>query len=612
MGASPFRGRGDDVLEGRQDAGKPPPRRRPVTAALAGSAIVIAAAVFLLNTRHGKQEVDSPRVALVPMDAFPDVKFTDITAEAGIDFQHVNGAEGELLMPELFGSGCAFFDFDGDGDQDILLVNSRHWSEEQGGDRPPPTTALYRNDGNGHFDNATRHAGLDVVLYGMGVAIGDYDADGFPDVYLTAVGANRLFHNLGNGTFIDVTQPAGVAGGENQWSTSCGWFDYDNDDDLDLFVCTYVDWSRELDLSMIHELRGAPSYLPPVRFDGAYCLLYRNEGNGTFADVSAAAGLHVDDAGGEGPAAKALGVLGYDIDQDGWIDFVVANDQAPTFLFHNQRDGTFREIGVPNGVAFDRLGRNLAGMGIDLNELPNNRGLAIAIGNINNKETGVFASQDTRLQFLDEVVETGLAAETGPVTTFGLFFFDCDLDGQLDMLQANGSINTPEGSAVEGFDYLQPTQLFWYYGKEPAPFALVPAEKCGEALHRPILGRGAAYADIDADGDQDVLITENGGPALLLRNDQRMGRHWIRLRLVGQGGNREAIGARIQVRLGKLVLSRQVLPTRSYLSQMELPVTIGLGAHTRVDQVRIIWPDGATQVIGDIPVDALTIIHQLR
>jgi len=585
-------------------------QRRIITAsATAAGLIAIVAALFVLPDspvahRPIETKTDSP-----PIGIFPEVRFADVTASAGIDFRHINGAAGDLLMPEMFGSGCAFFDYDNDGHPDILLINSCGWSQPKRS-KSVPTMALYHNNGRGSFENVTGQAGLDVVLYGMGVAVGDFDSDGYRDLYITALGRNRLFRNLGDGTFADVTNAAGVGGRAADWSTSCGWFDYDNDGDLDLFVCTYVKWSRELNVSLSHEIKGARSYLSPNRFDGTHCVLYRNDGDGAFTDVSRKAGLKVIDVRSGRPASKALGVCFFDVDSDGWMDVIVANDQVTEFLFHNERDGTFEEIARRSGLSLDRKAAEIAGMGIDVAVLPNDNRLAIAIGNIADFATPFFVSGRDRIEFLDIAPQAGIAQATTPLTTFGVVFFDYDLDGWLDLLQANGSINTPEGSAAEGFDYRQPNQLFRYSDRPGALFSLVPQTKTGSALPGPNLGRGATYADIDADGDLDVLITRNNGSALLLRNDQQLGHHWLRLRLIDTGGNRDAIGARIEIRLGNDVLHRQVRPTRSYLSQVELPVTIGLGSRGQVDELRIIWPDGSRQIEKDVTIDALTLIKK--
>ena len=581
-------------------------QRRIVSAFVTAAGLAVAvAAMYLLPESSAPHRPVGTRPDPPPNDRFPDVTFVDVTASAGIDFRHTNGAAGEFLMPEMLGSGCAFFDYDNDGLPDILLVNSCHWSDVRGS-KDGPTMALYHNDGRGHFENVTGPAGLRVVLYGMGVALGDYDSDGYRDLYIAALGKNHLFHNQGDGTFTDVTEAAGAGGRPADWSTSCGWFDYDNDGDLDLFVCTYIKWSRDLGLSLVHKMNGVRSYLPPYRFDGSHCVLYRNDGAGTLTDVSRKAGIRVIGAISGRPASKALGVCFDDVDSDGWMDVIVANDQVAQFLLHNERDGTFENIARQSGLLFDRNATQIAGMGVDVAVQPDGTRLALAIGNIARFSTPFFVTDRDRVEFLDVSPSAGIAQASRPVTTFGLVFVDYDLDGRLDLLQANGSVNTPGGSAAEGITYRQPNQLFRRTDDPRVWFSLVPPTKTGSALTGANLGRGAIYADIDNDGDLDLLVSRNNGPPLLLRNDQHLGHHWLRLKLIDTGANRDAIGARIEVRLGNTRRYRWVRPTRGYLSQVELPVTVGLGSRNHVDAVRVVWPDGSRQIERNVPVDALT------
>ena len=545
----------------------------------------------------------------------PLAKFTDVTSQAGIHFIHVNGAYGDKLLPETMGGGVAFLDFDNDGKQDLLFINSSYWPGHVPAGTNPPTMALYRNDGHGKFVDVTAGSGLDVSFYGMGVAVGDYDNDGLPDVFITAVGSNHLFHNEGGGKFREVTREAGVAGAPDGWSTSAAWIDYDNDGKLDLFVCNYIRWSPELDRAAPFELPNiGRAYGPPRNFEGVFPYLYHNDGGGHFSDVSAASGIQVRNSATGHPVAKSLAVAPVDVDNDGWIDLVVANDTVQNFLFHNEggsgKSG-FKEIGARSGIAYDAYGLTRGAMGIDSARFRSDDSLGIAIGNFANEMNALYVAQRDSLLFADEAVKSGVGPASQNLLKFGLFFFDYDLDGRLDVLTANGHLE-PEINRVQPTQhYRQPAQLFWNRGDRGPSFVPVPADKCGSDLLKPIVGRGSAFADIDGDGDLDVVLTQIAGPPLLLRNDQKLGNHWIRLKLVGTRSNRDAIGARIRVRVGGRQLSRQVMPTRSYLSQSELPVTVGLGGADRADTVEILWPSGTVQKVSPA-IDRLTTITEPR
>ncbi|HEX7450304.1 MAG TPA: CRTAC1 family protein [Pirellulales bacterium] len=546
----------------------------------------------------------------------PEVHFTDVTQASGIDFVHVNGAYGDKLLPETMGGGCAFFDYDRDGDQDLLLVNSCYWPDHKPAGTADPTLGFYRNDGTGHFDNVTAECGLAVTCYGMGVAVGDYDNDGWVDLFVSTVGPNLLFHNE-SGKFAEVTRAAGVAGGDESWSTSCSWFDYDNDGDLDLFVANYIRWTKEIDLGLNCTLKGhGRAYCRPDAFEGAFPYLYRNDGAGKFTDVSAEAGVQVRNLDTGVPLPKALGIAPADLDGDGWIDLVVANDTVQNLLFHNQRNGTFDETGAIAGVAFDPDGRARGAMGIDCGCIRNDRTMAIGIGNFSNEPTALYVSQEAEPsegvpQFVDEAVSTGIGPASRLLLKFGLFFFDYDLDRRLDVFTANGHLEEDIQKVQESQRYEQPPHLFWNCGSEAdSEFCRVPEANCGDDFARPMVGRGASYADIDGDGDLDVLITAIGSRPRLLRNDQSLGHHWLRVKLRGTRANREAIGARVEAEVAGELLSRQVMPTRSYLSQVELPVTFGLGDATQIDRLTVIWPDGSRQEVANPEIDRLIEVEQ--
>jgi enediyne biosynthesis protein E4 len=519
----------------------------------------------------------SPLLEGLAANSDPGFRFVDATARAGIDFRHNSGVYGGKLLPETLGSGCAFLDYDGDGWQDILLINGADWA---GHKRQHSTPKLYRNNRNGTFSDVTRAAGLEIEMYGMGVAVADYNNDGFPDVLITCVGQNRLFRNTGKGTFEDVTSTSGL-GGRHAFSTSAVWFDFDRDGLLDLFICNYVKWSPEHDVFC--SLDGKhKSYCTPEAYRGETCWLFHNLGDGTFEDVTASSGIFDS-------SSKSLGVAMLDFDQDGWPDLLVANDTQPNKLYRNQRNGTFKDAAIEMGIAFSTEGKARAGMGVDVADFDNSGTAGVAITNFDNEMIGLYRLSGAG--FIDVASQSGVGLPSKSTLGFGCVFLDADLDGSLDLAVVNGHIDDTVRN-VRNVGYAQPPQLFLNNGK--GVFHEVAAE-LGGGFAQPKVGRGLAYGDFDRDGDLDLLMTCNNGPAYLYRNDQLRGNRSIRIRLVGTKSNRDAIGANVRVFHGDSVQARRVKSGTSYLSQSELPLTFGLGKRDRVDRLVINWPSGRAE-----------------
>jgi hypothetical protein len=507
----------------------------------------------------------------------PAFRFVDVTASAGIQFRHNSGAYGGKFLPETLGSGCAFLDYDGDGWQDILLINSMDWP---GHTRSRSTLRMYRNNCNGTFTDVTHSAGLDVETYGMGVAIGDYNNDGFPDILVTCVGQNRLFKNTGKGTFIDVTKSSGL-GDRLGFSTSALWFDYDRDGFLDLFVCNYVKWSPEHDVFC--SLDGKhKSYCTPEAYRGATCWLFRNRGNGTFEDITATSGIFDS-------SSKSLGVAMLDDDKDGWPDLLVANDTQPNKLYRNQRNGTFKDVAVEAGLAFSAEGKARAGMGVDVADFDGSGSPGVAITNFDNEMIGLYRASGGN--YVDVAMQSGVGLASKNTLGFGCVFVDTDLNGAIDLIAVNGHIDDTVRN-VRNVGYAQPPQLFLNDSKGIFREA---GSEAGGGFSQPKVGRGLAYGDFDRDGDADILITTNNGPAYLYRNDQLAGNHSIRFHLIGTKSNRDAIGASVQIFHAGSSQSRLVKSGSSYLSQSELPVTFGLGKRDKIDRVVLQWPSGRTE-----------------
>jgi hypothetical protein len=527
------------------------------------------------------------------------VTFTDATEEAGIRFVHNSGAFGKKWMPETMGAGAAFLDFDGDGWQDLYLVNGRDWTDAERREAKLPPAAsrrrttgiLYRNN-RGKFEDVTKKAGLDVELYGMGVTAGDYDNDGHVDLYLTGLGRNYLFRNTGNGTFQDVSERAGVK--DQGWSTSASWVDYDKDGDLDLFVCHYVKWSPSTDIYCTLDGKQK-SYCTPQSYTGEPSKLYRNEGKsgggppGTFKDVTAAANILKSDQG-QVLQGKSLGVTICDYNNDGWPDIAVANDTEPNYLFHNNGDGTFKEVGATVGVAYSESGEARGAMGIDAADYNHTGRDSFVIGNFSNEMVALYQNQGSGL-FIDVAPSSEVGQASLLFLAFGCFFFDMDNDGWQDLFTSNGHVEDDIQNVQKDVSHAQRPLLFRNAGG--GRFTEV-GKQSGNALQKPVVGRGAAYADYDLDGDTDILLCVNRGPARLLRNEGGSANGAVRVQLVGATSNRSAIGAVLQVKVGADTRRYLVRAASSYCSQSELPVQIGLGGSPRADAITIQWPSGAT------------------
>jgi enediyne biosynthesis protein E4 len=507
--------------------------------------------------------------------------FNDVTKAAGIRFTHESGAFGKKYLPETMGSGCAFLDADGDGWQDVLFVNSMTWP---GRPAQKSVMALYRNNHDGTFTDVTERAGLAIPMYGLGVAAADYDNDGRIDIYVTVLGRNRLFKNLGGLKFSDVTDAAGV--GHTGFSTSAAWVDFDRDGLLDLFVANYVEWTIEKDLFCTLDGK-TKSYCTPESYKGASSVLYRNRGKGVFEDVTRRAGL-LD------PTSKALGIALMDYNGDGWIDLFVANDTQPNRLYENRRDGTFTDVAVSAGIAFNEAGVARAGMGVDAADYDGSGRPSLVIGNFSNEMMALYNNEGNGL-FIDEAPKSTIGRVSLLTLTFACFFFDYDLDGLVDILAANGHVADDINAVQQRVTYRQPAHLFRNLGSRK--FEQVTA-KSGSALQQPVVARGAAYGDYDGDGDPDLIETTNNGPARLLRNDGGERSQRLRVRLVGTKSNRDAIGGAARVVRGSTTSPWAMVKSgSSYCSQSELPLTFGLGSAERVAKIEVKWPDGHVETI---------------
>ncbi len=532
-------------------------------------------------------------VCLVAAQPPAPIQFADVTAQAGIRFTHNAGRAGKKYLPETLGSGCAFFDADGDGWPDILLINSKDFTPRG----RKSLSALYRNNHNGTFTNITAGSGLDVEMYGMGVAIADYDNDGRDDVYITALDGDHLFHNEGNGKFRDVTKASGIQNAS--FGTSAAWLDYDRDGKVDLFVANYVQWDAKHDLWC--SLDGATkSYCTPESYKGTASRLYHNLGNGRFEEVAAKAGM------GD-PTSKSLGVTVLDYNGDGWPDLFVANDTQPNKLYRNNRNGTFTEEGMTAGVAYGEDGVARGAMGADAGDYDGSGKPALLVGNFSNQMLGLYHNEGNGL-FVDEAPASTVGRASLLTLAFGVFFFDYDLDGRPDIFAANGHIEDEIGRVQPKVSYKEAPLLFRNLGARK--FENV-SKSMGEAFARPMVARGAAYADFDRDGDLDVLISTNNGPACLYRNDGGNRNHWLCLRLSGSKSNRDGIGAVVRVTTAAGKQWSTVRSGSSYCSQSDLALTFGLGRENSAT-VEIEWPSGTRQSLGKLAADQFLRVDEAR
>ena len=515
------------------------------------------------------------------------VRFTDITAAAGIHFVHNSGRAGKKWLPETMGSGGAFLDTNGDGWLDILLVNGKDWTPRA----RHTTAALYHNNHNGTFTDITRGSGLDIEIYGLGVAVGDYDNDGREDVYITALGGDHLFHNEGGGHFRDVTRESGIRNAN--FSSSAAWVDYDRDGKLDLFVANYVQWSAQGDLWC--SLDGSTkSYCTPESYKGNSSKLYRNLSGGKFEDVTDKAGL-------ADPTSKALGVAVFDYNKDGWPDLFISNDTQPNKLYRNLQNGRFREEGLAAGVAFGEDGVARGAMGVDAADYDRSGRAHLIVGNFSNQMLGLYHNEGNGL-FVDEAPRSTVGRASLLTLTFGLFFFDYDLDGYPDILAANGHIEEEIGRIQPKIQYAETPLLLRNQGR--GKFEQV------NAFAHPMVARGAAYGDFDRDGDLDVLFTTNNGPAYLYRNDGGNRNHWLQLKLAGTKSNRSAIGAVARLTSAGGTQWQMVHSGSSYCSASDLALTFGLGKDASATAIEIEWPSGTRQKLSNVAADKRLVIQE--
>jgi hypothetical protein len=552
-----------------------------LSVAVAVSGLFLGASGACKKSVEKKPDAAAKEVNVTGASAATEVVFADVTQAAGLRFVHTSGATGKKYLPETIGAGGAFLDFDNDGWLDVFVVNSMAWP---GAKSTKTTSALYRNNHDGTFTDVTAKAGLAESLYGIGVAAADYDGDGFTDIYVTAWGSNRLYRNLGDGRFADVTKKANAD--DPGFSTSAAFFDYDKDGRLDLFICNYVDWAPARDLHCTLDGKNK-SYCTPESYKGQSATLLHNRGDGSFEDVTVKAGVR-------NPSSKALGVTVLDFDGDSWPDLFVASDTQPNNLFRNMGDGTFKDVAVTAGVAFNEAGVARAGMGVDAADYDGSGRPSLIIGNFSNEMMAVYHNEGNGL-FIDEAPTSTIGRESLLTLTFGCFFFDYDLDGWTDIFSANGHVADDINSVQPKVTYAEPPHLFRNMGQKTfAPMS----DRVGADFKKPMVARGAAYGDYDNDGDLDILVTVNNGAARLFRNDGGNKNHWLRVRAGGPG---DGIGTKVTVTLPDGRKLWNVVRTgSSFASQSELTLTFGLGAATKAAKLEALFPDGKTVVQTDV------------
>jgi enediyne biosynthesis protein E4 len=525
------------------------------------------------------------------------VTYVDVAAAAGITFQHDNAASAEKYLIETMGSGCGWIDYDQNGLQDLYLVN--------GAATPLYTpkrrlqSALYRNNGDGTFSDVTAKAGVAAEgLFGMGVAVGDYDNNGFPDLFVLGYGRCILYHNNGDGTFRDVTAQAGVEN-SGRWGSSAAWFDYDNDGRLDLLIANYVDWAPDNNFWCGDHGPGLRSYCHPDNYHGQAPTLYHNNGDGTFTDVSLRSGVGAKPGNG-------LGVVTFDYDDDGWQDIFIANDSMPNFLFHNNHDGTFREVGYMAGVAVSMDGTSEAGMGVDAADASGKGRMDLMVTHLDSQLARFYQNRGEGV-FDDATLRSKISYATFHMSGFGTRFMDYDNDGWRDVFMADGHILDNINRYRSGVRYAEPKLMFRNMGR--GIFENV-SDRLGEDFQRPRVSRGAAIGDFDNDGDLDVLVNNNGEAAQLLRNDGGNANHWLEIFLIGTRSNRDGVGARVKVTTGDGTLYDQRKGGMSYQSAQDPRLHFGLGAHTTVDALEIIWPSGVVTKLAGIKSDQIISVRE--
>ena len=520
------------------------------------------------------------------------VQFVDVTAEAGITFKHVNGASDRQFYLETMGSGAAFLDYDNDGNLDLYIVNGAPLPGFEIAASPP--NVLYQNDGDGGFTDVTAAAGVGDTGYGMGCVAADYDNDGDSDLYVTNFGENLLYRNNGDGTFTDITARAGVGGGD-KWSSSCAFVDYDHDGNLDLYVVNYLDYDIAKDRDW-YDPRGRRVYANPQVYPGISDTLYRNNGDGTFTDLTRQAGVYNNEG-------KGLGVTCGDYDNDGHIDIYVANDTTPNFLYRNVGDGRFVDIGLFAGAAYNEHGVAEGGMGVDFGDYNNDGALDIFVTNFSN-ETNTLYHNTGEGALIDFTNIVGLGEASFLKLAFGTKFFDANNDGALDLFIANGHLYPTESDALE---YAQTDQLFINTGEGTFVDA---SEWSGEYFLTKRVGRGAAFGDYDNDGDIDIFVVNLNQEGNLLRNEGGSRHNWLAIKTVGVKSNRDGIGARVEVATHSRSQMKAVQAGSSYLSGHDLRLIFGLGTETQAETVKITWPSGVEQRLVDVEANQLLVITE--